>query len=246
MGNCDSFVQLSKVSGNIVANRGVGYLVRTKCMKDLEIFSALTSLEREEVGKLAIKKVYKKNEFIFREGEVADSIYLIKYGRVRVFKTSDEGKELTLDYFKSEDILGEAMFFEDALHTMNAMAVEETFICCCSKELFSVLLQNPQASLKIIQYLVQKANNYTDHLSRIAFMDVRSRVIDLLYRLAEKYGTSTSTGSTIEIDLTHQDIGSLVNASRVMVTNVLSELRKEKLVCINGHRITILSQSSVD
>ncbi|HWR44836.1 Crp/Fnr family transcriptional regulator [Sporomusa sp.] len=218
--------------------------MKTKCMKDLEIFSALTSAEREEVGKLAIKKIYKKNEFVFREGEAADSIYLIKSGRVRVFKTSEDGKELTLDFFKSEDILGESMFFENALHTMNARALEDTFICCCTKELFSVLLQNPEASLTIIQHLVQKANNYTEHLSRIAFMDVRGRIMDLLYRLAEKYGTPTPAGSTICIDLTHQDIGSLVNASRVMVTNVLSELRKEKLVHINGHRITILNQTS--
>jgi CRP/FNR family transcriptional regulator len=213
-------------------------------MKDLDIFSALSLAERDEVGKLAIKKIYKKNEFIFREGEAADSIYLIKYGRVRVFKISDEGKELTLDFFKAEDILGEAMFFENALHTMNAMAVEDTFICCCTKELFSILLHNPQSSLKIIQYLVQKANNYTEHLSRMAFMDVRGRIIDLLFKLDEKYGTPSPLGSTISIDLTHQDVGSLVNASRVMVTNVLSELRKEKLVHINGHRITILNQPS--
>ncbi|MDF2874181.1 MAG: crp 1 [Sporomusa sp.] len=144
--------------------------------------------------------------------------------------------------FKSEDILGESMFFENAIHTMNATALEDTFICCCTKELFSVLLQNPQTSLAIIQQLVQKANNYSEHLSRIAFMDVRGRIIDLLYRLAEKYGIPTAAGSTLCIDLTHQDIGSLVNASRVMVTNVLSELRKEKLVHIDGHRITILNQ----
>lgn len=213
-----------------------------KCMKDLEIFSALSPAELDEIGKLAIKKVYKKNEFIFREGEVADSIYLIKCGRVRLFKISDEGKELTLDFFKSEDILGESMFFEEALHTMNAMAVEDTFICCCTKELFAILLQSPQSSLKIIQYLAQKANNYTEHLSRIAFMDVRSRIIDLLDRLAAKYGTPSPLGSTISIDLTHQDIGSLVNASRVMVTNILTELRKEKLIHIDNRRITIIRQ----
>lgn len=215
-----------------------------KCMKDLEIFSALSPAEKEQVGQLAIKKIYKKNEVIFREGEVADSIYLIKSGRVRVYKISDEGKELTLDFFNAEDILGESMFFENSLHTMSAIALADTFICCCTRELFLMLLQNPQSSLKIIQYLAQKSNNYTEHLSRIAFMDVRSRIIDLLYRLAEKYGTPSPVGLTLSIDLTHQDIGSLVNASRVMVTNILGELRKEKLVDINSHRITILKKTS--
>ena len=165
-----------------------------RCMKDLDIFSALSHSEREQIGDLAFKKTYRKNELVFTEGAEADSIYLIKSGRVKLFKISEDGKEFTLDYLKSEDIFGEVTFFENPLHTMNAVALEDTFICCCTKELFSMLLQNPQSTLQIIQYLAQKSNDYTDHLSRIAFMDVRGRIVDLLYRLAEKYGISSSVG----------------------------------------------------
>ncbi|BBB90050.1 MAG TPA: Crp/Fnr family transcriptional regulator [Methylomusa anaerophila] len=210
-----------------------------RCMKDLDIFSALGHIEREQVGELALKRIYHKNEPVFSEGEEADAIYLIKTGRVRLYKISEEGKEFTLDYLKAEDIFGEATFFENAVHTMNAVAMEDTFICCCTKELFVKLLNHPQTALKIVQHFGKKVNEYTEHMSRIAFKDVRGRVLDVLYRLAESYGKQTGNGLTIALDLTHQEIGSLVNASRVMVTNVLSELRKENLVHIDGHRITL-------
>lgn len=210
-----------------------------RCMKDLDIFSALSHSEREQIGDLALKKTYRKNEPVFAEGTEADSIYLIKSGRVKLYKISEDGKEFTLDYLKSEDIFGEVTFFENATHTMNAVAMEDTFICCCTKELFVKLLNNPQTALKIVQYLGKKMNAYTEHMSHTAFKDVRGRVLGVLCRLAESYGTRTNVGLTITLDLTHQDIGCLVNASRVMVTNVLGELRKEHLVHIEGHRITL-------
>ena len=213
-----------------------------RCMKDLDIFSALNHSEREQIGDLALKRTYHKNEIIFHEGTEADSIYLIKTGRVKLYKVSEEGKEFTLDYLKAEDIFGEVTFFEDALHTMNAVAMENTFICSCTKELFVKLLNNPETSLKIVQYMVRKINAYTEHISRNTFRDVKSRVLGILCRLAESYGIQTNAGLTIAIDLTHQEIGNLVSASRVMVSNVLGELRKEHLIYTDGQRITLTTE----
>lgn len=210
-----------------------------RCMKDLDIFSALSHAEREQIGILALKRIYRKNEPIFNQGTEADAIYLIKSGRVRLYKISEDGKEFTLDYMKSEDIFGEVTFFENAVHTMSAVAMEDTFICCCTKELFVKLLESPQTALKIVQYLGKRMNEYTENMSRTVFMDVRGRVLSVLCKLAESYGQQTGGGIILALDLTHQDIGSLVNASRVMVTNVLGELRKENLVHIDGQRIVL-------
>ena len=210
-----------------------------RCMKDLDIFSALSHAEREQIGTLALKRIYRKNEPIFTQGTAADAIYLIKSGRVRLYKISEDGKEFTLDYMKSEDIFGEVTFFENAVHTMSAVAMEDTFICCCTKELFVKLLESPQTALKIVQYLGKRMNEYTENMSRTVFMDVRGRVLSVLCKLAESYGQQTGDGIILALDLTHQDIGSLVNASRVMVTNVLGELRKENLVHIDGQRIVL-------
>lgn len=218
---------------------------KIRCMKELAIFSTLDFLEREKIGALADKKVYRKNEFVFREGETADTIYLIKYGRVRLFKVSGGGKEITLDILKEDGIFGESTFFEDAGHTMHAQAMEDTFICSCCREHFGLLLQNPRTALKIIQLLGEKLNNYTEQVASIAFRDVKGRISAALLRLAGEYGKTSPEGTTIEIDLTHQDLASLVNASRVMVTNVLSSLRQEGAIATRGHRITLLSREKL-
>lgn len=212
-------------------------------MKELAIFSTMEFAEREKIGALAGKKVYRKNEFIFREGESADSIYLVKYGRVKLFKVSGGGKEITLDILKEDDIFGENTFFDDSEHAMNAQALEDTFICSCNKEHFSLLLQSPQTALKIIQLLGKKLNDYTEKVAGIAFRDVKGRISSTLLRLAKEYGRPSPQGTTIDIDidLTHQDLANLVNASRVMVTNVLGSLRQEGAIETRGRRIILVS-----
>ena len=215
---------------------------KISCMKDLSIFSTLDVVERERVGALAGRKVYYKNEFIFREGEVTSTIYLIKYGRVRLFKVSEAGKEITFDIIKEDDIFGENTFLENSKHTMNAQAIEDTFICSCDKEHFTLLLQNPRTSLKIIQLLGKKLNDYTDQVANIAFRDVKGRISSTLLRLADEYGTPSPEGVTINIELTHQDLANLVNASRVMVTNVLINLRQEGAIATKGQRVSLLNK----
>ena len=215
---------------------------KISCMKDLSIFSTLDVIEREKVGALAGRKVYHKNEFIFREGDATCTIYLIKYGRVRLYKVSEGGKEITLDILKEDDIFGENTFLDDSQHTMNAQAIEDTFICSCDKEHFTLLLQNPRTSLKIIQLLGKKLNDYTDQVANIAFRDVKGRISSTLLRLADEYGKPSSEGVTINIELTHQDLANLVNASRVMVTNILINLRQEGAIATKGQRISLLNK----
>ena len=218
---------------------------KTRCMKEMPIFAGLDFEEREKIGTLAGKKVYRKSEFIYREGDPADTIYLIKYGRVRLYKVSADGREITLDILKEDALLGENTFFDGTVQSMYAQALEDTFICSCNREHFAILLHNNQVALKIIQLLGKKLNDYTDQVASIAFRDVRGRVAATLLRLADAYGVPVPKGVEISIDLTHQDIGSLVNASRVMVTRVMGILREEQAITSRGQRVVLLDREKL-
>ena len=214
-------------------------------MKDLAIFSTLDRDERNRIGELAGKKLYQKNDYLFREGDPADTIYLIKSGKVKLFKVSSSGKEITLDILKEDDFLGENTFFDRAEHTMNAQAMEPTFVCSCAKEHFVMLLQNPNISLKIIQLLGEKLNSYTNQVATIAFHDVKGRVAAVLLRLAAEYGEDSLEGTTINIRLTHHDLACLVNASRVMVSNIVGNLRQESVITTKDQRLIILDREAL-
>ena len=215
---------------------------RIKCMKDLEIFEALSEEEKQAVTKLARGISYRKGDVIFSEGDPADTIYLVRAGRVFLYKISEEGKEITLDILQEDDIFGENTIFEDVNHSMNAKALEDTYVCTCARADFPRLLQNPMTSLKIIRALGDKLNNYTEQMANMAFKDVKGRVMDTLHRLARDYGLNTPRGVKIDIVLNHQDLANLVNASRVMVTNTVNDLKGEGRIAVFQRHFYLLER----
>ncbi len=215
---------------------------KVKCMKELEIFQPLSKEEKQQVTALARTGFYKKGDIIFSEGDPADTIYLVRAGRVLLYKISEDGKEISLDILQEDDIFGENTIFDDVQHTMNARALEDTFVCMCVRDDFLYLLQNPLIALKIIKALGDKLNNYTEQMASMAFRDVKGRVLNTLIRLAKDYGQKTPRGIKIDISLNHQDLANLVNASRVMVTNTLNDLKHEGYIAVHQRRFYLLNQ----
>lgn len=200
---------------------------KIKCMKDLELFKGLNEYDKENISKLARAKVYSKGEIIFNEGDSADKIYLVRSGKIILYKVSEDGKEIILDILEEGDIIGENTIFENMVHTFGAKAIDKTFICSCSQDDFISLLSNIDISLKIIKSLTEKLNNNTQTMADLVFFDVKNRVLSILSRLGKKHGNETEEGIKLNIPLSHQDIANLVNASRVMVTNSINALRNE-------------------
>ncbi len=210
-----------------------------KCMKDLDIFSSLDDSEKNLVARLARPTFLKKGQAVFSEGMPCDKIYFIRKGRILLYKVSAQGKEMSLDILKQDDIFGENTIFDDSIHTFNAKALEDTFVCVCSRSDFMELLKNPQISIKMMKHLTNKLNGYTDQMANIAFNDVKGRILSIIKKLAEKHGKTTQKGIKIDVILSHQDIANLVNASRVMVTNILNTLKNEGLIAIEKRYIYI-------
>lgn len=205
----------------------------SKCMKDLELFQKLNPSEKAEIIKLARGKQYKKGELIFAEGDLADTIYLVKAGKVLLYKISEEGKALSLNILQENDIFGENTILEDNCQTMHAKALEDVFVCTCTQKDFLSLLINPSVAFKVISYLSEKLNNYTQQAAVMAFQDVKGRVFSTLTRLAKDHGELTPEGLRINMVLSHQELANLVNASRVMVTNVLNDLKHEGVIGVS-------------
>ena len=210
---------------------------KIKCMKDLEIFSALDESEKKMVKSLSRPVFFKKGQTIFSEGMACDKIYFIRGGKILLYKVSDEGKEMSLDILTTDDIFGENTIFDDSLHSFSAKALEDTFVCVCSKDDFLSLLKNTMISLKIIKSLTLKLNNYTEQMANIAFNDVKGRLLNTFHKLIKQHGEKSDFGTKINIILSHQDMANLVNASRVMVSNIMTALKNEGLIQVKNRYI---------
>jgi len=214
------------------------------CMKELSIFAGLSPAEKNRVAELARKRVYEPGEFLFHQGDPADTVYLIKSGRIRLFTVSQDGKDFTLGVLHADEMCGENALFQEGLHPFAAQAIEQSFVCSCSKADFhQLLLQNPSIAVKVIQALGQRLNEYTDQMASLALEDVKSRLRRTMQRLARQYGVPTARGIRLEVPLSQQSLASLVGASRVMVANVLKRMRQEGLLDYDGKHYYLREQA---
>ena len=173
--------------------------------------------------------------------------FLVTSGRVKLFKVSSEGKEVILGFLGSHDLLGEEILFREGVRSFSAQAMERTTACVCTKEGFeSLATRLPVISAKITRTLGEKLSQMSDQLADIAMYDVRNRLIRLLARLACEQGESTHLGLTLDRHITHEDLGALVGASRVMISNVLLDLRESGLLHMGAQRRFLVRQALLD
>lgn len=198
---------------------------KISCMKELSIFNELSSKELLMVPSFAHKRRYQPGEVLFTEGAEMDAIYLIKSGQIKLSKVFRNGKEITLQMIGSDQILGENALFSDSQHAFTAQVVEEAFVCACTKQEFEQLIGDyPQVGLKIIKALGKKLDQFAKRMDSLTIYDVKGRLVNLFFHLSEEYGIDTSRGVVIDLELTHQNLAEFVGASRVMVTQALSQL----------------------
>lgn len=211
---------------------------KLQCIKKLEIFNDLSKKELENVASFTHKKNYKEGEFLFFEHEPVENIFIITTGRVKLTKISPDGKELTLGFSTENTVFGEEALFSEELYSMNGEAVDDCCITVCSKDnMERLFLEKPRIAVKVIRSLSKKLTQTNKQMSDLAFRNVRERLLSTLQRLAENYGHKTNKGWMIDFKLTHSDLASIINASRVTVTHTLTKLRDEGLVTINDRNI---------
>ena len=218
-------------------------------MTDLWLFSALSVEEKTELQQSSVRRMsHHRGETLFNEGDDAEAVFLVTAGRIRLYKLSDDGKEITLGYLGVHDIFGEETLFTSGRRTFAAEAMEDTRLCACYKNDFEAMLAtHPAMATRLIKIMAEKLSQLTEHLADIAIYDARNRVLRTLGRLARDYGEPSVGGIRLGFRLTHDDLGALIGTSRVMVTNVLKSLREEGLVTTdNEMRRLVLAPHLLD
>lgn len=148
-----------------------------------------------------------------------------------MFKTTEDGREIVLGYLTQHDLFGEESLFDIVPQAVSAVTVESGALCVCHKADFETLLRSqPEVALAVVRVLGEKLRETTEHWAAGASSPVRDRLLYTLGHLARKYGEVTPTGVRLSFRLTHEELGALVGASRVMITYALGDLRRDQQV----------------
>lgn len=201
------------------------------CLHELPLFEGLEHSEFTGICLNSIKKQIPSGAFLFRQGEIARTIYLIKAGKLKLVQVTVEGREIIFDIVGPGEVIGETALFKEQKWLFSGIAQEETRLCCFNREQFEVLInQNPNLALGIISHLSQKLYETLRQARENIGIPVKEKLIRLLMRLAQEHGRKIPGAVIIELVVTQQDLADMIGSSRVMVAQVIRELKKTGIV----------------
>ena len=200
-----------------------------------KLIAALSPVLRPLALKGAIRS-YRKNSVIINEGEVGDSLFVLLQGKVKVYSTDADGREITFNVVEQGDYFAE-MWLDGGPRSASIMTLEPSVCSVVGRTaLREHLAQEPDFALDLIAQVIRRARAATETARNMALLDVYGRVVVNL----EGQRGAAKAGAPIELtQITHQNIANRVGASREMVSRLLKDLEKGGYIELGVKRITL-------
>lgn len=183
---------------------------------------------------------YAKRTLIFEQGDVGRLVYIVKIGRVRLARATEDGKEVTVAILGPGDLFGEEVVFTDVVRTTFAVCLEDSLLCTArGEDLYGLMTRHASLALNVANYLREQRDEALAVVEDLASLKVPDRLAKLLERLAAEHGVPADDGVAIDLPLTHADIASLIGSTRETVTSQLTLLAREGRIRMAGRQIVV-------
>ncbi len=209
-------------------------------LKNIKVFSGLSAEERRELQEITRMESYGKNDYIYLPGEPGDIVYLLKKGRVKISRVSEEGREATLCILEAGEIFGEVEVLGGVQRESVVQAIEPTLVCEISREDFErYVYRNADVGGKVLKVIGHRLRQVETRLSDLVFRSAPARLAKLLLELGDTMGDFDNGGIRIRVRLTHQNLANLIGTSRETVSTLISQFQQQGLI-IQEHRYILL------
>jgi CRP-like cAMP-binding protein len=213
----------------------IGYL------QMVDIFQDLTEEEIEEIDRAITMSTCRRGRIFYMPEDTSEVLFLLKEGRVQLYRISPDGKKLVIGTVGPGAIFGEMALIGQGMHNTFAEATEECVLLVMSREdVEHLLVTKPKVALRIFEELGSRLKETESRLEEIAFKGIPARLASFLLQLADEQGDDTITG------LTHQDLGEQIGTYRETTTQTLNIFKADGLIDIGRKRITILDREGLE
>lgn len=215
-------------------------------LKHIRLFAGLSQAELHEMDRITRMQQVKKRQPIYLPGDPANTVYLLKKGRVKISSMAPTGKEVTFEILEAGEIFGELEVLEDFPRETQAEALDDALICAIRREDFDrYLREHPELSVKLTKLIGLRLRKIQSRLEDLIFRDVPARLAHLLLELSKTEGVPDGPGIRIRAKLTHQEMANLIGCSRETVSTTMGQFRDQGLIRVDGRTISIVNTAGL-
>ena len=216
--------------------------LKLQALSKIDIFQDLSKAEVEEMDRQTTMTTTEPGRVFYAPEETGEVLFLLKKGRVQLYRLSPEGKKLVVAVLEPGAIFGEMSIVGQGMHNTFAESVDECLICVMSRvDVERILKNKPQVAIRFMEAMAQRLEQAEEKMEAFAFRSIPSRLADLLLKLARlENGHSTVKG------FTHQDLAEMLGTYRETTTQTLNDFKERGWIDIGRKNIKILSSEALE
>jgi len=185
-------------------------------------------------------RTYRKKENIYTEGGYPRGILFVVKGKVKTYKTHEQGKELITGLYKDGDFFGYLAMLEEGKYTDSATTLEDSEICMIPKDdFYSLVYKNAEVSRKFIKMLSDNLQEKEEQLIKLAYNSVRKRVAESLVTLYDRYKKEDE--QKFSMNISREDLANLAGTATETTIRTLRDFKEDGLIEIKGGTIAVIN-----
>ena len=208
------------------------------CMSEVDIFRDLSDAEMDAMAQAAPMRRFERGSLVYTPHQPVEALFILKQGRIRIFRVSPDGRALTTAIVEPGTIFGEMVIVGQKMHDSFAEAMEDVVACVMTKaDVQRLLLGDQRIAARISETLGRRLSDIEQRLSDAVFKSVPQRIATTLLALSREH--AGRLGRSQHVQRTHEQLAALAATSRETTTKVLGELADLGIISLGRGRIVI-------
>lgn len=219
---------------------------RLWCMAEVDIFCDLEPDEMDVMSQAAPRQSFERGSLVYTPHQPVETLFILKKGRIRIFRVSPDGRALTTAIVEPGTIFGEMVIVGQRMHDSFAEAMEDVVVCVMGRsDVQQLLLGDRRIAARISETLGRRLGELEQRLSDAVFKSVPQRIASTLLTLTEGQAPGP-LGRGLQVRLTHEQLAALAGTSRETTTKVLGEFADLALISLGRGRIGVLDRAGLE
>ena len=211
-------------------------------LKHIHVFAHLPEEDKKELREISHMTSYRKNDHICFPGQPADTVYLLKKGRVKISRVNGAGQEATICLLEPGEIFGEVEVLSQSTRETLVQALEPVLVCEITRENFLRFLDRcPTVGIQILKSVGGRLRQIESKFADLVFHSAPARLAKLLLQISESMGEHDQHLIRLNVRLTHQNLANLIGTSRETVSALLSQFQRQGLLIQDRRQICLLN-----
>ncbi len=205
------------------------------------LFAALDDEAATALRASMAETTLERGDSLFREGEPGDRLYVVTEGKIKLGRTSTDGRENLVAVLGPGEMFGELSLFDPGPRTATATALTEARLLGLGHDdLKPWLSGRPEVAAALLRAIARRLRRTNDTLADLVFSDVPGRVAKALLDLSKRFGVQADEGIHVAHDLTQEELAQLVGASRETVNKALADFASRGWLRLEARAVVLL------